>query len=382
MRMNVRCAMTAAVAVLALPLCAAPQQKAAASGAPAARTATWRPKSRLCGFNLLGMFCMTKMQEGDPRIFGHFPEDRFRWLHDWGFNYARLPLDYRFFIKDGDWMRLDEEQLKKLDAAVDYGRKYGIHVNIDFHRAPGYCCNLPQEPKSLFVDPEPLTAFTNLWAEVARRYRGRPNDELTFDLVNEPANVKGYGCTPSNYAVVARAAIAAIHAVDPNRYVMTDGFRWGKVPVMELRPLPPMTGESIHCYAPGDVTHFGVPDRKNPPTCPPWPPEGASSGRAWLLENVFAAWDELLAKDETFFHLGEFGTNFKVPHATALAWTEDLLKICQEKDLGWAMWNIDGKFGIVDTRRSDIVMEDFEGHKLDREMLTLLQRYAKPRPTR
>lgn len=64
----------------------------------------WRPKERLCGFNLLGMFCQTKMAEGDKRIFGYFPEDRFRWMKGWGFNFARLPLDYRFFIKDGDWM--------------------------------------------------------------------------------------------------------------------------------------------------------------------------------------------------------------------------------------------------------------------------------------
>ena len=338
----------------------------------------WRPKRRLCGFNLLGMFCKTKMQDGDPRIFGYFPEDRFRWMRDWGFNFARLPLDYRFFVKDGDWMRPDEAQLKKLDAAVEYGRKYGIHVNIDFHRAPGYCCNLPKEPQSLFVSPEPLTAFTNLWATLARRYRGRPNDELTFDLVNEPAKVAGYHCTPSNYAVVARAALAAIHAADPNRFVMSDGFKWGQVPVMELRPFSPMTGESIHCYSPGAVTHFGVPDRSNPPVCPPWPPKGYASGRDWLMENFFAAWKDV-ERDGTFYHLGEFGTHYMVPHATALAWMEDLLKICQEKGLGWAIWNLDGKFGIMDSGRTDWPLEDFEGHKLDRQALELLQRYARDR---
>ena len=107
----------------------------------------WRPRERWCGFNLLGMFCQTKMAEGDKRIFGCFPEDRFQWMHEWGFNFARLPLDYRFFVEKGDWMKPVESQLKKLDDAVRYGKKHGIHVQINFHRAPGYCCNPPQEPK-------------------------------------------------------------------------------------------------------------------------------------------------------------------------------------------------------------------------------------------
>ena len=44
----------------------------------------FRPKERWCGFNLLGMFCQTKMEAGDKRIFGYFPEDRFRWMNEWG----------------------------------------------------------------------------------------------------------------------------------------------------------------------------------------------------------------------------------------------------------------------------------------------------------
>ena len=58
-------------------------------------TQAWRPSVRWRGFNLLGMFCQTKMENGDKRISGYFPEDRFQWMEEWGFNFARLPLDYR-----------------------------------------------------------------------------------------------------------------------------------------------------------------------------------------------------------------------------------------------------------------------------------------------
>ena len=364
--------MKKALRVLLLQAAAVAVAFNAAAAAEAPRQ--WRPKARLCGFNLLGMFCKTKMAAGDKRIFGYFPEDRFRWMRGWGFNFARLPLDYRFFVKEGDWMSLDEAQLRKLDAAVACGRKYGIHVNIDFHRAPGYCINPPAEPKQLFTDPEPLTAFTNLWATLARRYRGIPNDELTFDLVNEPAEING--ATQERYVKVAKAAIAAIRAEDSERFIMSDAWGCGNCPAEGLHPMPYNVGESIHPYSPHTVTHFGVKAAWLPQkgACPPWPPEGCDSGRQWFLDNYFACWKGV-ESEGCYLHLGEFGTYFKCPHATALAWTEDLLSIAKEKGLGWAMWNLDGAFGLLDSGRGDCELEDFEGHKLDRAMLNLLLKY-------
>jgi len=43
--------------------------------------------------------------------------------------------------------------------------------------------------------------------------------------------------------------------------------------------------------------------------------------------------------------------------------------------LGWALWNFRGSFGIMDSDRRDVVYENWRGHKLDRKMLELLQRY-------
>lgn len=43
--------------------------------------------------------------------------------------------------------------------------------------------------------------------------------------------------------------------------------------------------------------------------------------------------------------------------------------------MGWALWNFHGSFGILDSGRDDVQYELFDGHQLDRKMLTLLQRY-------
>jgi len=81
--------------------------------------------------------------------------------------------------------------------------------------------------------------------------------------------------------------------------------------------------------------------------------------------------------DGTFLFVGECGCSQRtgVPHATYLAWLEDMLKMCKRHGWGWALWNLDGSFGILDTPRTDCEFEDFHGHRLDRKALELLMRY-------
>ena len=42
---------------------------------------------------------------------------------------------------------------------------------------------------------------------------------------------------------------------------------------------------------------------------------------------------------------------------------------------GWALWNFRGGFGVLDSQRSDVTYETWEGHPLDRAMLELLQKH-------
>ena len=112
-------------------------------------SADWRPSVRWRGFNLLEMFI--KGGNAKPR---EFREEDFQMIRDWGFNFVRLPMDYRYWIKDGDWEQFEEEHLQSVDRAVGLGRKYGIHVHVCMHRCPGYTVARPQVGTDLFTDPE------------------------------------------------------------------------------------------------------------------------------------------------------------------------------------------------------------------------------------
>ena len=59
----------------------------------------------------------------------------------------------------------------------------------------------------------------------------------------------------------------------------------------------------------------------------------------------------------------------------SIQWLEDYLRLWKERNMGWAMWNLRGSFGILDSERADVEYEEFRGHKLDRKMLDLLRKY-------
>ena len=103
-------------------------------------------------------------------------------------------------------------------------------------------------------------------------------------------------------------------------------------------------------------------------------PRYADAGMEYLYRKLMAPWDEACAAG-TFAFVGEFGCYKYTPHALVLDWLEDYLRLWKERGMGWAMWNLRGAIGILDSGRSDVEYEDFRGHKLDRKMLDLLLKY-------
>ena len=85
---------------------------------------------------------------------GRFQERDFADIAELGFNFVRLPLDYRCWTATGNLKKLKEPVLKEIDQAVELGRKHSVHVQINFHRAPGFTVASPPEAKSLWTDAE------------------------------------------------------------------------------------------------------------------------------------------------------------------------------------------------------------------------------------
>ena len=96
--------------------------------------------------------------------------------------------------------------------------------------------------------------------------------------------------------------------------------------------------------------------------------------RETLRKRLVEPWQKLAAQG-VGVHVGEWGVFNQTPHAVALAWMRDCLANWQAAGWGWALWNLRGNFGILNSQRADVQYEEFHGHKLDRQMLELLREF-------
>jgi len=307
-----------------------------------------------------------------------FRESDFEWMAGWGFDFARLPLSYWIWSDRRDWKKIDEHALAPIDQAIEYGRQHGIHINLNFHRLPGYCVNQRElEPFLLFDSPresmeQALDAARYHWQFFAERYKAIPPSRLSFDLLNEPPWMNDQ----TRYVEIVRALVAAIREKDPHRLIVADGADLGQTPVPGIVDLGLV--QSTHGYLPKAVTHYTatwVPQNEfesfEKPTWPMVDAKGQTWDREKLRQELIAKWQPLVQQGVPI-HVGEWGCFNRTPHEVTLAWMSDLLALWKEAGWGWAMWNLRGSFGIVDSGRTDAPYENFRGHKLDRRMLELL----------
>jgi endoglucanase len=201
--------------------------------------------------------------------------------------------------------------LAQVDQAVALGKKHGVHINLNLHRAPGYCVTPPKEPLDLWKDAQALDASCAHWAMIAKRFKGIPNRELSFDLLNEPPDIAA-----ETYTRVITRLVEAIRGEDAQRLIIADGLKWGRDPVEGLVELK--IAQSTRGYDPMRISHHKAnwvkgSDQWPEPT---WPLEEGK--REWnkerLREERIAPWQKL-EKRGVGVHVGEWGTHNRTPHA-------------------------------------------------------------------
>lgn len=342
------------------------------------------------GFNLLDYFSPSIPKNGNS---DRTTDDDLRWMADWGFDFVRLPMAYpRYLSFDRsrditieDVYKTDPEVLESIDQLVYNAHKYGLHVSLNLHRGPGYCINAGfHEPFNLWKDKAARDAFNFHWGMWAERYKNISAEKLSFDLLNEPAYIEDMndqfankGAVPGQiYKEVATGAVNAIRAVSPDRLIIADGNSGGNYVVPELIDLN--IGQSCRGYWPGVISHYQAPwVWKNPSDAPVplWPGkiDGKDYGRE-QLEEYYKPWIEL-SKKGVGVHCGECGCWKNTPHDVFLGWFGDVIDILTENNIGYALWNFRGDFGILDSGRKDVNYTDWHGHKLDGKLLDLLKKY-------
>ena len=319
-------------------------------------------------------------------------EEHFKWMRDWGFDFVRIPISYPCYldfdrsrnITPDEVYKIDEKAVDKIDKLVSMAHKYNMHVSISLLRAPGYCVNASfHEPYNLWKDEEAQKAFYFHWGMWAKRYKNISGKKISFDLVNEPTMKEDINIQFSNtgpvpgdvYRKVAKAAAEAIRQENPDHLVIAEGNNFGKYVVPEITDLN--IAQSCRGYYPRAISHYKAPWANKEPDLMPEPKWPGQVGDQYLsrtmLEEFYKPWIEL-AKQGVGVHCGECGCWNKTPHTVFLKWFTDVLDILSVNNIGFALWNFIGDFGILDSGRKDVAYKDWYGHQLDKKLLELLMK--------
>lgn len=325
------------------------------------------------------------------------PEDHFKWMSDWGFDFVRIPAQYPGYIKfdsgpdrskritPEEVLDFNDQAIEQIENMVYLANKYNLHVSFSLHRVPGFCVNAGfYEPYNLWKDEEAQKALYAHWEMWAKRFKNASEKKVSFDLINEPCwrddmndQFGPKTALPGDlYRKVVKGCVDVIHEISPKRLIVADGNNKGGSVCPELVDLN--VAQSCRGYNPGAVSHYRASwVWKNPDDAPMpvWP--GTIDGKYYdrqYLEEYYEPWVKLMEQG-VGVHCGECGCYRETPHNVALAWMNDMLGVLTENGIGYAFWNFRGDFGILDSGRKDVEYEDWYGHKLDRKLLALLQKY-------
>jgi aryl-phospho-beta-D-glucosidase BglC (GH1 family) len=340
------------------------------------------------GFNLLDYF---SPQRSHNR--GVTTEEEFKWMSDWGFDFVRIPMAYPRYVKfdpsknitPDEVLNFDESVVEEVYNLIERANKYGLHVSLDLHRAPGFCVNAGfHEPYNLWLDQEAKDAFYAHWEMWAKTFASKSRDEISFDLVNEPCTREDMndqfsqrGPVPGDlYREVVLNCMKVILPLNPERIIVADGNNVGSDVITEIFDLD--VGQSCRGYFPHYISHYRASwVFENPDDSPEvvWP--GVIDGKKFSrksLEDFYAPWINAV-KQGVGVHCGECGCYNQTPHDVFLTWFGDVLSVLTENQIGWGLWEFKGTFGLLNSGRKDVDYEDWYGYKLDRKLLSLLQNY-------
>ncbi len=323
------------------------------------------------GFNLFNMY------DVNDRL-SPFPAELLAVGRQLGFDLVRLCVDYRAWASSAHPNTYNTARLAHIRDTVNHAVDLGFLVVLDMHTAPGH--NADKKSPPLRTHASSRNQFARLWRHLADWLKTAPVQSLVFNLLNEPEDTWK---EPELLHVITPAA-QAVREVTPDRRMVVDGMAWGRIPAPSLAALN--VDQSVHVYDPMPLTHWHAefqPGAMEWPR-PTWPLQvdrriSAAWAGLWdqqrIERQLLAPWRTLPAGSHVF--VGEFGVYNRTPHSVTLLWLNDVCELFARSRWGWALWHLSGPFGLLNSQRSDVKYEPYQGYQLDRQMLELLMR---PRP--
>jgi endoglucanase len=346
-------------------------QSAPLSSVPASRLAHLRR-----GINLSEWFA----QVYDPRGYTkeHFqtwttPDD-IALIKSAGFDHVRLSVNPQP-IMDAERAGPDAEKeyFGYLDHAVKMILDAGLAVELDIHPDSDF--------KTRLKDDEFVERFADFWRATAQHYSSWDPDRVFFEILNEPEMRDPYRW----YGIEAKLA-AAIRQGAPAHTILASGAKWDDDDdLIFLEPLrDPDVIYVFHFYEPHLFTHQGATwgayywkfvkglhypsSPENAAQVATGVPEavhrldliryGQDHWDASRIEAEIHQADEWAKQNRVPLICNEFGVyrRFADPQDRA-AWIRDVRTSLERHNIGWAMWDYSGSFGVATKQNGQATLD-------------------------
>ena len=331
------------------------------SSVPAARLAHIRH-----GINLSEWFA----QVYDPK--GYTKEHFQNWttssdialIKSAGFDHVRLSVNPQPMMDAARRPGGSEEYFGYLDAALKMILDAGLAVEIDMHPNSDFKERLAKEDDF-------IARFADFWTTVAQHYSSWDPDRVFFEILNEPEMRDAYRW----YGVEAKLA-AAIRRGAPANTIIAAGARWDDDDdLVFLEPLPdPDVIYVFHFYEPHIFTHQGatwgayywhwlkglhypsspenaarvaalVPEARDRMQVIRYGQDHWDAARIEAEINQAADWAKQRGVPLVCNEFGVF-RDWSDPRDRA-AWIQDTRTSLERHNIGWAMWDYSGNFGVA-----------------------------------
>ncbi len=149
---------------------------------------------------------------------GQWGEAHFKEAAEWGADIVRLPVHPRAWRQRGQ-----EAYLELLDQGIDWSKKFGLYVMIDWHSIGNLWNQIFQDP----MYETTIEETQHFWRIIARRYR-HENAVAFYEIFNEPT-VSGEQFGDMNWAQwseLVKGITQIIRAYDEQTIVLVAGFDW------------------------------------------------------------------------------------------------------------------------------------------------------------
>lgn len=339
------------------------------------------------GFNLTWMHSMRREGRSTAEHRALYEEQQIEWIREWGFDHVRFGTSYWDLIDPGlmlggnsgpivktsDVNKVDPRRLDLLAEGIDLLLKHDLHVDLCMFRLPGGSNGLRDwEPYDMWQADERRDEDVRFWwRTLAERFAHVPAERMTFNILNELPSHHEVGHMKMRDTMLA--ATEAIREVTPDRTVLIDGSGSG-MRLMDNMLYDPVC-HSLHAYQPKAISHSPTHAGDwvgKPLSWPMHDPQGRIIDGRERLELCLSEWTSPIALARGV-HCGEAGAHPDTPASAFLPWMTDMLDILTQHQIGYAMWQLVGGFGVLDTGRKGMKKVPWHGHELDIELLELLQ---------